>query len=53
MHVSAWDLVDAIASHPWPDVDDGTCKSPLPSAPTIGVLNRRLVNLYLRVWPGW
>jgi hypothetical protein len=40
-------LVDAIASHPKPDGDDKTRKSPLPGVPTIGVLNCQLVNLWI------
>jgi hypothetical protein len=34
-------------------MDDETRKRPLPGAPTVGVLNRQLINLYLRVWPRW
>ena len=54
-HVCAWDPADSIASHLWPDVNVGTRKGPLPSAPTVGVSNKhQLVNLYLlRVRPGW
>jgi hypothetical protein len=37
MHVCARDLADIVASHPWPDVDDETCKRPLPGVPTVGV----------------
>ena len=36
-HVRAWDLADAVTSHPRPDVDVETRKKPLPSAPTVGV----------------
>ena len=37
-----------MASHPWPDVNVGTRKGPLPGAPTVGVSNKhQLVNLYL------
>jgi hypothetical protein len=53
MHVRAWDPAHAVASHPWPNVDDETHKRPLPGAPTVGVLNRLLVNLYLCIWPRW
>jgi hypothetical protein len=52
-HVCARDPADAMASHLWPDVDDKTCKRPLPGAPTIGVLNCQLVNLYLHIWARW
>ena len=51
--VHARDPADAVTSHLRPDVDLETRKKPLPSAPTVGVSNHRLVNLYLRVWPGW
>ena len=55
MHVCARDLVDSVASHPWPDVNIGTSKGPLPSAPTVGISSKhQRVNLYLlRVGPGW
>ena len=36
-----------MASHPWPDVNVGMRKGPLPGAPTVGVLSKhQLVNLY-------
>ena len=41
------DLADSVASHPCPDVNVGTCKGPLPGAPTIGVSSKhQRVNLY-------
>ena len=43
-HVHARDLANAVASHLWPIVDDETRKSPLPSVPTVSVLNHRLGN---------
>ena len=44
-----------MASHPWPSVNVGMRKGPLPGALTVGVLNKHeLVNLYLlRVGPRW
>jgi hypothetical protein len=35
--VCARDLADAVASHPWPDVDDNMSKRRLPGTPTVGV----------------
>ena len=52
-HVLTRYPTNVMASHPWPMVIYETRKRPQPSMPTIGVLNRRLVNLCLRVWPGW
>ena len=51
----AWYPADSMASHPWPDVNVGTHKGPLPGAPTVGVSSKhQRVNLYLlRVGPGW
>ena len=47
VHVYARDLADSMASHPWPDVNVGTCKGLLPGAPTIGVSSKhQRVNLY-------
>ena len=41
------DLADSMASHPWPDVNVGTRKDPLPGAPTVGVSSKhQRVNLY-------
>ena len=38
---------DPVASHPWPDVNIGTRKGPLPGAPTVGVSSKhQRVNLY-------
>ena len=46
-HVCARDLADSMASHPWPDVNVGTCKGLRPGAPTIGVSSKhQRVNLY-------
>ena len=46
MHVCARDPADTVASHPWPDVDVGTRKGPLPVAPTIGVSSKhQRINL--------
>ena len=36
-HERAWNLADAVTSHPRPDVDIEMPKKPLPSAPTVGV----------------
>ena len=36
-HVRAWDLADAVTSHPRPDVDVETRKKPLPGTPTVDV----------------
>jgi hypothetical protein len=47
IHLMSWLAICGLV------VDVKTCKSLLPSAPTVGVLNHRLVNLYLRVWHGW
>ena len=52
-HMHARYPADTVTSHPRPDVDVETHKKPLPGAPTVGVSDYRLVNLYLRVWPGW
>ena len=46
-HVCARDLANSVASHPWPDVDVGTRKDPLPGTPTVGVSSKhQRVNLY-------
>ena len=47
VHVCARDAADPVASHPWPDVNVGTRKDPLPGAPTVGVSSKhQRVNLY-------
>ena len=41
------DPADSVASHPWPNVNVGTRKGPLPGAPTVGVSSKhQRVNLY-------
>ena len=46
MHVCAWDPADTVASHPWPIVNVGMRKGPLPGAPTVGVSSKhQRVNL--------
>ena len=46
-HVCAQDLADSMASHPWPDVNVGTRKGPLPGVSTVSVLSKhQRVNLY-------
>jgi hypothetical protein len=42
-----------VVGHPQPGGINKTHKRPLPGARTIGVSNRRLVSLCLRVWLGW
>jgi hypothetical protein len=45
-HMCAQDPTNVVTSHPWPDVNVGTRKGPLPSAPTVGVLSKhQWVNL--------
>ena len=39
-HVCARNLADTVASHPWPNVNVETRKSPLLGAPTIGVSSK-------------
>ena len=36
-HIRAWDPANAMTSHPRPDVDIETHKTPLPGVPTVGV----------------
>jgi hypothetical protein len=53
VHEHAWGPSSRVVGHPQPGEINEMCKRPLPGAPTVGVSDRRLVNLCLRVWLRW